>query len=392
MLQQDTRKIVLFGIIYTATRGLVGAISIAYMAFNGLSLSDIGIIKGWQVLILLIFDIPLAYFSDRRSKKISLIASMVFCCMWMLTTSFSHTMLHFMIAEFFNSLFLALSGGAFVAYLINSDSNKKNIKYILSKYSQWQFLALGVSGFLGAAFIDIGNRDIWILCSIIMIIQFIFFIFYLPPDRTNKFTVPSISIIQIIKENRNEKIKFLFLNAILAGLFYQSLIQFWQPSVIQNFSVDDGIVYSSIFLSILLSQSFAGWMSSKNYDGIIVLVAVSTFITLLTLSEYIFSFNSLYFFGVNLCCYMFISKLLSLKISTAFHELVKDDYRATAEAILATLSRIFFLFLLPLVGLSIHLYNYKITFIILLLLSLFVYLIFDKYFSLNRKYKKSHTL
>ena len=373
MLCQDTKRIILFGVAFAATRGLVGAISIAYMAYNGLALVDIGVIKGWQALVILVFDIPLSYLADRKSKKKTLLLAMLCCCIWMLVTSFSHTMTHFIIAEFFNALFLALSGGAFIAYLINSGGKEKNIKHILSKYSHWQFLALGISGFIGAAFIEVGNTNIWLLCSVAILLQLLFFSYYLPTEKVKEKRVDLINIFKFVELDKSKGKVLLFLNVVLVSIFYQSLIQFWQPSIVNNFNIDDGFVYSLIFLFILLAQSLAGYILSKDYNGNLVSLLTIVIIVLLNFLQYAFPIKLLYVFIINICCFIFINRLISLQISAFFHESIQDAYRATAEAVLATMTRIFLFILLPLIGVSLQLYGYKATLFLLLLTSSFVY-------------------
>lgn len=378
MLCQNTKKIILFGVIFTATRGAVGAISVAYMAYYGLSTIDIGMIKGWQALIVFLLDIPLAYFADKKSKKLSVLLSALFCFLWMLSMGLAQNKIHFYIAEFFNSIFMALSSGAFIAYLINSEKDKNNIKYVLSKYGQWQFLVLGISGFAGAALITVDNRDIWFLCAIVIVLQIFAFSFYLPKDVSLNGDKKIRSFLgevgAVFKTRRDSLMKALLLNIMILSIFYQSLIQFWQPFFISDLSVDKGIVFSLVFLFILLSQSFAGFICSKYKDGYkVVIISMAVFLPLYVVIN-LSPIQAVYAFSINICLFMFVNRVIFFNVSSLFHQSIDDSYRATADAVISTMTRILLFIALPTMGYFLKAYDYSFVLGIVFIFSVTVYI------------------
>ncbi|MEN4546354.1 MFS transporter, partial [Pantoea agglomerans] len=78
---------------------LIGAYSVIYMLQNGLSVSQVGLLKTFQGIIIVFLDIPLSYFSDRYSRKFSISVSILFSSAWLLTMAVADNFWFFMLAE-----------------------------------------------------------------------------------------------------------------------------------------------------------------------------------------------------------------------------------------------------------------------------------------------------
>ncbi len=62
-------SILAFGFLFNGIRILTGAFIIFYMLGKDLTLIDIGIIKSFQAFIMMVTDIPLGYFADKKVIK-----------------------------------------------------------------------------------------------------------------------------------------------------------------------------------------------------------------------------------------------------------------------------------------------------------------------------------
>ncbi|EJF90815.1 hypothetical protein ME1_00015 [Bartonella vinsonii subsp. arupensis OK-94-513] len=124
-------SILAFGFLFNGIRILTGAFIVFYMFEKGLTLIDIGIIKSFQAFIMMVTDIPLGYFADRKSYKLSIILAAAFAATWLFLMGVSTSFSGFLLAEFFNALSLTLIAGPIMLYLFNM--RKQNL-HLLKKY------------------------------------------------------------------------------------------------------------------------------------------------------------------------------------------------------------------------------------------------------------------
>lgn len=373
-------RVLLYGVAFSSFRMLVGAISAAYMLKHGVMLSDIGLIKTFQAGIILILDIPLAYIADRYSRKLSVVASIFAAAIWLYLMSIADSILDFYIAEIFNSLSIALSSGAFTAYLINTSQiagSAGNIKNILSRYGKYRFFGMGVFAFLGSAFIVVDSREIWIVASILMF-GLLPLAYFLPEDREaekekiKKTVTDDIKeIIQFIKKNRG----YLYpvaTSLVVVQIFYQVIIQYWQPFSFLDVTLipEAGIWLGVIFSLILLFQSLASYFSEKLQDIEKVILFGNIFnflgLTLIIFSVF-FSINALYFATIAI---FFGLRLSTLGFSSYFHEIIPSDMRSTFDSFVSSVLRFSLIIFLPIVSILLELYGWTTWTILIALLIL----------------------
>ncbi|ENN94326.1 hypothetical protein [Bartonella vinsonii] len=117
-------NILAFGFLFNGIRILIGAFIVFYMFGKWVTLIDIGIIKSFQAFIMMMTDISLGYFVDRKSYKLSIILSAVFAATWLFLMGVSTSFSGFLLAEFFNALSLTLIAGAYNALLVQYAKTK----------------------------------------------------------------------------------------------------------------------------------------------------------------------------------------------------------------------------------------------------------------------------
>ena len=161
-MRTSIKKIFIYGVLFNSIRMLIGAISAVYLIAVGLEIKDVGFLKAFQALIIFTLDIPLAYIADKKSRRLSVVGSVLFGAVWLFVMGYGSELYHFYIAEFFNAISIALFSGSFISYLI--DKGKENnypVKGLIGRYNKFAFLGMGIAEFLGSAFISVDSRLIW---------------------------------------------------------------------------------------------------------------------------------------------------------------------------------------------------------------------------------------
>ena len=371
----SANRIIAYGVMASSLRMLVGAISTVYLINNGLSLFDIGLLKGLQALIILFLDIPLAYFADKHSRKLSVSLSVLFASIWLLVTGIATARYHFYIAECFNAISIALLNGAFISYLVDSVKKSKtssDIHKIVAEYQAYQFMSMGISAFIGSALIKTDSSLIWIVAATLCIILFFGFSWVLPRDNI-KNKSQFIPIKESIKTDFftvvatfKDKDKNLFgmsLTMLNISLFYQVLIQYWQPLSFSYLDVypKEGIIFGSIFALILVSQSIASWLSSK-IKNTEILLSIGLFLSFIGLLLSLLSFYKIFSLMIPAIIVMFMAnRITSIAITGFFHSRINSSLRATFDSVISTLLRITLFIIIPLIGILINQFGW-ITF------------------------------
>ncbi len=378
-------KIIIFGILFGSTRMLVGAISVIYLVTKGLNVSDIALLKTFQMSVMFMFDIPLAYISDRKSKKISIVLASLFASLWLFLIGNSSTLGWFYIAEFFNAISLSMFNGAFIAYLINMKKHLEDndaIKEIIGQYNKYHFIGMGFAAYIGSLIAGRSIDGLWILSSVIMLVITITFYFFLPVEpqeekTSNKHNTPMKELINIFRDifiNSNNNIQvslFLFI-----ALYYQIIIQFWQlmlngESITGDYNIH---YYGLAFIAILFAQALAGFVIEKFslksivtiFSPLILLVSITIKFIVLDATTMIFLIPLLFF----------ISKIMMLFLQADVHTRIPSKLRATYDSVISTSGKIIIFLVLPIIGYGMEKTNYEATnryFVIALTVIFFIF-------------------
>ncbi|TQQ47055.1 MFS transporter [Vibrio cholerae] len=354
----NSRIIVGYGVAFNSFRMLVGAIAAIYMINQGLSIYEVGIIKSIQAMVILFVDIPLSYVADKFSRKFSIALSTLLGSVWLTFMWIGSDFNSFLIAEVFNALSLSLIGGAYLAYLIdNSESSSEaDIKKITASYSKYHFFFVGFSGFAGGILYNYIGAYLWALAAALCLVLF-FCSFLLPSDknhsnagkknRTSLFQDIRAIYIEICSEGT--VIVILISGLLFVSLYYQILIQIWQPYVVSGFGSlsNEGILFGVLFLIIQLSQSITSWFIEKlkNINLVFILgMALSATSTVLLINGG--SWNTMVAVIVIFCANLMMRNFFSIK----FQALISPSFRSTIDSLFSTMMRIVLIISLPLSG------------------------------------------
>ncbi|EFH73229.1 TPA: MFS transporter [Vibrio cholerae] len=354
----NSRIIVGYGVAFNSFRMLVGAIAAIYMINQGLSIYEVGIIKSIQAMVILFVDIPLSYVADKFSRKFSIALSTLLGSVWLTFMWIGSDFNSFLIAEVFNALSLSLIGGAYLAYLIdNSESSSEaDIKKITASYSKYHFFFVGFSGFAGGILYNYIGAYLWALAAALCLVLF-FCSFLLPSDknhsnagkknRTSLFQDIRAIYIEICSEGT--VIVILISGLLFVSLYYQILIQIWQPYVVSGFGSlsNEGILFGVLFLIIQLSQSITSWFIEKLKNINLVFIfgmALSATSTILLINGG--SWTTMVAVIVIFCANLMMRNFFSIK----FQALISPSFRSTIDSLFSTMMRIVLIISLPLSG------------------------------------------
>ncbi len=355
-----------------------------YLLTVGFTFIEVAYIKTFQMFIIFISDIPLSYISDKNSRKVSIILSAIFSIVWLLIMGIATEKYQFYIAEFFNAISISLMSGAYISYLISHNDNVSSIQKLLGRYSQYQFIAMGISAFIGAMFIEVDSKSIWIISACLITIQVFTLSWILPKDiqyNSNKQSSFKKDILNIFFDIiKNTNIKWYFYSLLVLSIFYQIIIQFWQLLINDSTYINDGFYFGIIFTCILFAQSVSGHIAHK-YIKDSDKILTSMFVLFLFLSIlFSMEFNRFIILPIILILIVMINKLMLIIITSEIHENINDSLRTTYDSVISTLIRIVLFFILPLFGflyslLGLHIVTY-----------LFIISIFSYYLVVRKKY------
>ncbi|WP_273759701.1 hypothetical protein [Bartonella sp. ML70XJBT.G] len=149
------------------------------MLEKGLTLIDIGIIKSFQTFVMMVTDIPLGYFADRKSYKISIILAATFAAKWLFLMGISTSFYGFLLAELFNALSLTLIAGTYNALLIQDAKTKRtSTKKMFDHSSQYNCIGMLLFSLIGAYFAGYSSQHIWYSSTFLMMKTTIFGLFF----------------------------------------------------------------------------------------------------------------------------------------------------------------------------------------------------------------------
>ncbi|WP_208440749.1 MFS transporter [Bartonella raoultii] len=334
-------SILAFGFLFNGIRILTGAFIVFYMLEKGLTLIDIGIIKSFQAFVMMVTDIPLGYFADRKSYKISIILAAAFAATWLFLMGISTSFYGFLLAELFNALSLTLIAGAYNALLVQYAKTKcTSTKKVLGHSSQYNCIGMLLFSLIGAYFADYSSQYIWYISAFLMMMTTIFGLFFLDDLKGEKKTKQAKFLISEIREMLSIfiKVPYISLCFYFSLIFFNIFSQYWQW-IFKDYNINVtyfelGIVFSLILLSQLLASFLFTKLSEKTNFVLLLLLSAAMILT-------VAFFEPKKEIAVILVCMIFyLIKYTYLRVEVALHDSISDSLRATYESFLSTVGRL----------------------------------------------------
>jgi len=115
--------------------GIIVPTLIIWQHRNGLSFSEIAIIQGIGLLLLMLTEIPSSYFADKIGRKITLIIGLLMTLFAFILLIPAKVFVGFMLFQAFFSVGLAMLSGTEEAFLDDLANNKKHLTHYLGSMS-----------------------------------------------------------------------------------------------------------------------------------------------------------------------------------------------------------------------------------------------------------------
>ncbi|WP_375678366.1 MULTISPECIES: MFS transporter [unclassified Bartonella] len=333
-------SILAFGFLFNGIRILTGAFIVFYMLEKGLTLIDIGIIKSFQAFIMMVTDIPLGYFADRKSYKISIVLAAAFAATWLFLMGFSTSFYGFLLAETFNALSLTLIAGAYNALLVQYAKEKlTSTKKVLGSSSQYNYIGMFIFSLIGAYFADYSSQYIWYIAAFLMLMTTLFGLFFLDDLKGEKKPNKANSLICEAKEMLSIfiKVPYISLCFYFSLIFFNIFSQYWQW-IFKDHNInvtyfDLGVTFSLILFSQLLASLLFTKLSERVNFILLLFLSASLIFT-------VAFFEPRKEMAVILVCMIFyLIKYTYLRVEVVLHDSISDYFRATYESFLSTVGR-----------------------------------------------------
>lgn len=366
-MRQGYKTIICSYVSFSSMRMLIGASSTVYMLASGLSLFDVGMIKSSQAIAMLVLGFGVSIFSDVFNRKILYLISLLFAICWLylmyLGGEFNQRS-YFYLAELCNALSLTFWKNNSNAYLIDQfykENKDGKLNTVLGSLGYYSFLGMAFTSLLGGWLYGIIESKLFLSTAVLLAIVLILSLWLLPSVRNKsangKISIRKIDFLIILRKiSRYKGAVSLFL---VSSLYFQILIQYWQPII----SVDDLLVNKEYWLGIVLflmmiAQSISGKVLEKNIN----IEPYNVYIMLFSLSLGLFSIQqtSLILLATSLCMTMFSLRYFMIKLDALLHERILSKFRAKYDMVINTIVQLFTAFFLLLIGLLSELYSVSI--------------------------------
>ena len=355
-------ELLVYGVLFNGVRMLVGAFSALYLIGHGMHVAEIGLLKTVQAVVILVLDIPLAYVADRQGRKASVVLAAVFGALWLGICGLAPTPPAFYFAEVMNAISLALFGGAFISALVEAAKNENGDvsgRRVLGRYYKWTHVGMAIAALVGTAFISVESSVTWVAAGVSMAVLALLGMvgsrLELPgrPAEGTKRTIRED--LRMLRRGWSGHLGGLLvafsLMFILVSAFHQILIQFWQ--VLAKTGLPDtslAVPYGVLFATILLAQTFAGYIAERVED---IRRVLQFGIGLLGLSSLVLLSGATWYpplILVSIPVYFCAGRIMHVVAQGVVLDCVDPSLRATYDSVLSTAVRFVLLVLLPTAG------------------------------------------
>lgn len=257
--------ILFVGISLEAIRTLTMAIYSPYYLAKGLNFSEVSSVKIFQILGILICEIPAGYLSDKFGRLKLFRISLLFFCLGFFLLFVAESYLVFSIAEFIYGMAFALNSGTLFGYF-NKELCVKNIKNFntgefFSKYFFVQNIFVLISGNLGERFYEIKGEYLFLLSSVLFFIlylaNFVILKYFKITDNFSsdhlRFSVKNLNRIF----NDKKVVSYILYSMVFTGSS-QIIYQYWPLKF-------GGVNLKIIFTSMMVSSVLGSYISKKLY-------------------------------------------------------------------------------------------------------------------------------
>jgi MFS family permease len=276
--------------------------------------------------------------------------------------SLGHNFYHFLVAEIFFALSMALSSGADSAFMYDTlkDLGKeKQYKKVWGNYMMYGMIALGASNILGGI---IGKYDLrWTLYASIpfFFLSMLTTLTLKEPQRHKRIFKQGYlwELFKIMKESlwENIKLRWLILFAGIAFAMNQAGLWLYQPYFeISGLDIAYfGVAFSLFHIIAGLASKFSHIIEAKlKLQLSLVLIILCTALGYFLMSYIVFWWSFIFIF-----LFQFVRGFSQPVIADAIHKVTDSSIRATVLSVQSLMGRLFYAILLPFIGWAADVYT-----------------------------------
>ncbi|MFT4060046.1 MAG: MFS transporter [Legionella sp.] len=392
-------RLLIYTILFSSIRMLVGGYSSLYLTNHGLTIADISFLKAFQGIVIVLIQVPVGVIIDRCNNRFPFILISIFlAAIWMFLTAIGNTASIFFAAEFFNGLSLAIFNAVMLPILVETytyETGKDDYNSTLGKFFKYQNLLMVVSVLLGSVFVTVESRYVWFVASSILTIIGLFSLlandlkkFNITTSKSQPLNKTRLHLKNLFNVLRVENIIILFIANISLVTVFQILAQFWQVIIYDYLGehTSDAIVYGLFFAVILVFQALGSFFAEKKNSLKISLFFMAFFVAA---TSYLIGYNGNEIYKIIpiilfLSCFM-LFKYPSIIISALLHKNISNDIRATFDSLISTISMLVSIGAFYMIGILLNNFGNKVIILSLTFLmmtsffSTFLYVIKTRY-------------
>ncbi|MBS4539113.1 MFS transporter [Clostridium sp. D2Q-11] len=354
---------------FLARLDLTQGIWMIYLATQGMSLFQLGILEGIFHVTSFFMEVPTGVIADIYSRKVSRLLGRVAALIGVLILLFSNSFYLYALSFVFIALSYNLESGAGDALIYDSlkELNNEN-KYMKISGNKELFFQMGsFIAFIAGGYIATRSYKIaFIITAVITMITIIQSFFFTEPNieysfnkKLNIFSSMKNQIVESTKIIKgNKKIGFLIIFVQLIGAFATSMFYY-----LQNYLKGNGYTEFHIGILFAISSLFAAIIGSKTYlleskikeRGILLIMPIIAIVSIwgIALTKYYFIYYIIL---------VIVESIIYIATNDYINKLIPSESRATILSVTSMIFSLFMITIFPIIGRIGDVYSLKLAF------------------------------
>lgn|GEM_PF-398004 len=325
----------------TFSVALTFSIYVIFLLQNHLTLFQASLINAVYMTSCVFLEVPTGAFADAIGRKKSVLISTIFSAAGLFLYPMFHTIVSFIIAEFFWAVGTCFASGAFDAWVV--DTSKKQgfigkVDFIFANATIFSRAALILAGLSGAYLATINIALPFYLGGVVSIICFFFFLFNMDENREIKKSsmreharnIRAVAVDSIKYAWAHNVIFWLILAGAVVSFVVQPLNMFWAPrfnAMVGNHIWITGWIWAIITLAMLAGSYLVAILLKKGKSYTFIMV-----IAYLTIGIFVGLSAATKLFAIALPAYLVyeMAQGMTNPVYTAYiNKYATEDKRAT---------------------------------------------------------------
>lgn len=349
--------------LFSATRMGIGATSVVFMLSQGMSLSDIALVKIIQGLVIFVAEVPTGLVADVFGRKVSLIAAAICAILNFVFYLSGSSIWYFGIAEVFNALAISFWSGAFEALVV--DSFKKEmykdtfLEVLFTRANTIDCFATMLGGLLGGLLGKMNPQYPFLFSIGLGILTAISIKTLIKEKRLSlvKTSAAKMSsrwrkLREKLSENirvsfeeglLNPNLRLFFGVQILIQFIYQPVFHYWQPYFQKISPLISEAELGSIFFGYVGTQLLFSFAASRMLERKLISVQTVLAAELMIMVLSFSLMSSIYNYGLPIVAFILMQgaggSFRSL-IGVGFNRFIPSEQRATILSSVSFVSRV----------------------------------------------------